>query len=169
MRIAMGLLLAVTIVGPGSASAACPADVAATLGAECPCPADKNNQSWGNHGQYVSCVVRLRNDLRREGCLDAEAKRTIARCAARSTCGKDGAVLCCVYDTSGVCSDLVVDGNPTGTCSNDAEIVCDTNTDCITSTGPKVKRHEENCTLRGGTVVGTGSVCAGCPAIPPAP
>ena len=170
MRILIGVLLGALLVGTGTASAECPTDVAATLGAECPCPADNNGASWGNHGQYVSCVVRLRNDLRREGCLDAEAKRTIARCAARSTCGKDGAVLCCVYDTSGVCSDLLPgDGTAAGTCSNDAEIVCDTNTDCITSTGPKVKRHEETCTLHGGTVVGTGSVCAGCPAVPPAP
>ena len=163
MRTLMGVLFVTLLVAPGTGSAACPDDVAAAIGAACPCSADKNGQSWANHGRYVSCVVRFRNDLRRDGCLDAEAKRTIARCAARSTCGKDGAVLCCVYDTSGVC-DLTV-----GFCSNDAAIACLTNTDCITSTGPKVKRHEETCTLHGGTVVGTGSVCSGCPAVPPAP
>jgi hypothetical protein len=70
----------------------------------------------------VKCVVHLRNDLRKAGCLDAAAKRTIASCAARSTCGKEGAVLCCVYDTSGTCSDTVADGVPAGVCSNDATI-----------------------------------------------
>jgi len=148
----------------------CPSDIEATIAAACPCGADGNGQGWLNHGKYVSCVVRLRNDLRRQGCLDAQTQRTIARCAARSTCGKEGAVLCCTYDTTGVCSDaLPGDGTAAGTCSNDDAIACDTSTDCVTVKGPKVKRHEETCTARGGTVVGTGSVCAGCPALPPAP
>ncbi len=77
----------------------CPPDVGAALAAQCPCDSSGPGQSWKNHGQYVSCVVRFRNDLRKAGCLDDTAKRTIARCAARSTCGKAGAVLCCNYDT----------------------------------------------------------------------
>jgi hypothetical protein len=32
-----------------------------------------------------------------------------------------------------------------------------------------VKRHALNCTERGGVVVGTGSVCSGCPVLPPTP
>jgi hypothetical protein len=118
----------------------------------------------------VSCVVRYRNDLRKAGCLDDIAKRTIAKCAARSTCGKEGAVLCCVYDTSGTCSDLAPgDGTQAGVCSNDAAKICDTAIDCITATGPKVSRHLENCTDKGGTPVGGGSVCSACPIPPPAP
>lgn len=151
------------------AQSQCPDDPEAAVAAACPCGADGNGQAWGNHGKYVSCVVRFRNDLRRQGCLDAQTQRLIARCAARSTCGKEGAVLCCWYDTSGVCSDTLPNGVKEGTCSNDTAIACDTSTDCITSRGPKVKRHEETCTLKGGTVVGTGSVCSGCPALPPAP
>ena len=149
------------------AQPACPEDPEATIAAACPCEADGNGQGWLNHGKYVSCVVRLRNDLRRQGCLDSQTQRTIARCAARSTCGKTDAVLCCVYDTTGVCSDTVPNGIADGTCSNDATIACDTSTDCITASGPKVKRHALNCTERGGVVVGTGSVCSGCPALPP--
>ena len=144
-------------------AADCPTDVEAAVAAACPCADDGHGQPWPNHGQYVSCVVRFRNDLRRDGCLDSQTQKLIARCAARSTCGKEGAVLCCTYDTSGTC-DLV-----SGKCTNDDEITCLTNTDCITVKGPKVKRHEINCTGRGGTVVGTGSVCSGCPAVPPAP
>jgi hypothetical protein len=164
--LALGLL----ILSGSAAAQPCPDDPEATIAAACPCGADGQGQAWLNHGKYVSCVVRLRNDLRRQGCLDSQTQRLIARCAARSTCGKEGAVLCCTYDTSGVCSDATP-GNlvAEGTCSNDTDIACDTNTDCVTVKGPKVKRHAESCTLRGGTVVGTGSVCAGCPALPPAP
>jgi hypothetical protein len=152
------------------AQPACPEDVEETIAAACPCAADGQGKGWLNHGKYVSCVVRLRNDLRRQGCLDSQTQRLIARCASRSTCGKEGAVLCCTYDTSGVCSDPAPgDLTAAGTCSNDVGIACDTNADCVTVKGPKVKRHAETCTLRGGTVVGTGSVCAGCPALPPAP
>ena len=74
---------------PGS----CPADVGAALAERCPCDGQKN------HGQYVSCVVHFRNGLRKAGCLTAEDRRTIARCAARSTCGKPDAVLCCTSVT----------------------------------------------------------------------
>src|SRR5436853_7847840 len=84
----------------------CPTDVGACLAESCSCAADHGGHSWKNHGQYVKCVVHLRNDLRKAGCLDSAAKRTIASCAARSTCGKEGAVLCCVYDTSATCRDL---------------------------------------------------------------
>src|SRR5690349_6164920 len=106
----------------------CPADPAADIAAACPCDADGNGQTWTNHGKYVSSIVRHRNTRRQQGCLDAQTQKLIARCAARSTCGKDGAVLCCIYDTSGTCG-------ANGTCSNDATIACLTSTDCITSTG----------------------------------
>ena len=148
----------------------CPEDVAAELAGECPCGADKGGQAWKNHGQYVKCVAHVRNQLRKDGCLTPEAKRTIQSCAARSTCGKEGAVLCCTYDTSATCSDA----NPgdtvaEGVCSSDGTTPCDTATDCITVVkGPKVVRGgEEACVARGGTPVGTGSVCGGCPLPPP--
>jgi len=178
MRTLIGLLGALLLANPWPALAKppqvgggdCPADVAAALATACPCDADVQGAPWKNHGKYVSCVVRYRNDLRRQGCLDATAKRTIARCAARSTCGKEGAVLCCVYDTSGTCDDpLPDDGTPAGVCSNDAEVACDNNTACITATGPRLSRHAQRCTDGGGTVVGGGSVCSACPIPLPAP
>lgn len=147
----------------------CPEDVGAAVAAACPCDADGNGAAWRNHGKYVSCVVRYRNGLRRQGCLDLAARRTIARCAARSTCGKADAVLCCYYDSSATCSD-VNPGNATaeGVCSHDATVACDTSLDCVTVRGPKVARDADACTARGGTAVGGGSVCSGCPA-PTAP
>lgn len=169
----MVLLLGAVVafhVGTGAARAqSCPDDVGATLAAACPCDADGQGRAWKNHGQYVKCVVQLRNRLRKAGCLDAMAKRTIASCAARSTCGKEGAVLCCVYDTSATCSDPIVDGVAAGTCSDDGS-ACDSSTDCIrVVSGPKLKRQTETCTDRGGTAVGGGSVCGGCPLPPPVP
>jgi len=173
MRRILGLLSVVLLASTSAAFATppqagdCPPDVGAALAATCPCDGGPG-QPWKNHGTYVSCVVRYRNDLRKAGCLDDTAKRTIATCAARSTCGKEGAVLCCVYDTSGTCT--VADGAATGICSNDATKACDTATDCITATGPRVSRHPEGCTDNGGTiVVGGGSVCSACPILPPAP
>jgi hypothetical protein len=167
---ALAMLLAVAGVASAQGANGCPEDAGAALAAACPCGGDAAGSPWKNHGQYVSCVVRFRNDLRKRGCLDTATQRTIARCAARSTCGKEGAVLCCVYDTSGTCDDaLPGDGTAAGVCSNDAATICDTDTDCITARGPKLKRREETCTNRGGTVVGTGSVCSGCPIPPPAP
>lgn len=168
------LLGALLVAAPERAAAQagdeCPDDVGAAIAAACPCDADQGGRAWKNHGKYVSCVVRFRNDLRRAGCLDAQAKREIARCAARSTCGKEGAVLCCTYDTSGTCDDAGPgDGTAAGVCSNGAGAACDTDADCISAEGPKVHRRGDTCTARGGTIVGTGSVCGGCPLPPPMP
>jgi hypothetical protein len=148
----------------------CPADVGAALAAACPCAADADGVPWKNHGKYVSCVVRYRNELRKNDCIDADQKRTIASCAARSTCGKEGAVLCCVYDASATCSDATPgDATAAGVCSNDDTVACDTSGDCATAKGPKVAKDADRCTAKDGTVVGEGSVCSGCPIPPPAP
>jgi len=102
---------------------------------------------WRNHGQYVSCVVHLRNALRKGGCLTADARRTLARCAARSSCGKGTAVLCCTTET--------------GTCSNAAEMACDSNADCTEARG-RIASDEAACMASGGVSMGAGSVCDSC-------
>jgi hypothetical protein len=148
-----------------AARAVCPDDPAAAIAATCPCEGQGNgngNGGWKNHGKYQSCVVRFRNDLRREGCLTADTQRTIARCAARSTCGKEGAVVCCHVTGTGTCTGATA--TTPGTCSNDATESCMTDADCTTLSVPRIKRHAENCTEPGGYVSGTGSVCAGCAA-----
>ena len=69
----------------------CPPDVVAAVDAACPCAGN-----WKTHGAYVSCVGHERNALRKAGCLTAGVpKKSLVRCAARSTCGKPGAVVCC--------------------------------------------------------------------------
>lgn len=137
----------------------CPTDVATAIATECPCSVA------GNHGQYVRCVVHFRNALRKSGCLTDDERRTIARCAARSTCGKD-TTLCCHYDV-GTCSDpLPGDMVKAGTCSNQPTVACDVDGDCTTSTSAIVG-DATKCTTDGGVVVdGGGSVCAPCPPPP---
>ena len=136
---------------PGS----CPSDVGAALAARCPCDGQKN------HGQYMSCVVHFRNFLRKAGCLSVEERRSIARCAARSTCGKLDAVLCCT-STTGTCSDPTPgDGTKAGVCSNDRALACDTAADC-TETKAGLAHDDATCTQGGGTPAGQGSVCVAC-------
>jgi hypothetical protein len=69
----------------------CPPDVVAAVDAACPCAG-----TWKNHGAYVSCVAHERNALKKAGCLNVGVpKKGMVRCAARSTCGKLDAVVCC--------------------------------------------------------------------------
>jgi hypothetical protein len=118
-------------------------------------------QPWKNHGQFVSCTVRFRNDLRKAGCLSADQKRTIARCAAKSSCGKTDTALCCMANV-GTCMGDPMPGDTlaVGTCSNDALVVCDVDVDCTKLTGTLTK-DPAGCEAAGGTV-GTGSICSGC-------
>src|SRR5213594_3164886 len=78
----------------------CP-DEEAAVGERCPCDGQTN------HGQYVKCVVRYGNALRKAGCSWGTALRLI-HCAALSTCGKPGGVVCCTTSAgtcdAGVCS-----------------------------------------------------------------
>ena len=171
MRTFLSMMMLVFLGVPAAALADCPPDIGAALAAQCPCGADSHGQAWKNHGQYVKCVVQFRNQLRHQGCLDKAAQRTIASCAARSTCGKDGFVLCCFYDFSNTCvagsCDTTVTNAP-ACCSNDNTAACSVDSDCITATGPKISHSDTNCTGRGGFDVGTGSACSACPIPPPA-
>ncbi len=178
MRRATALLVIVGCLALSSSAEAkgrpapmpCPTDVAAAVAAMCPCAGkmlpDTSVQPWRNHGQYVSCVVHYRNALRKAGCFtDDSVRRTLARCAARSTCGKD-TVLCCHYDL-GTCNDpMPGDTVAAGTCGNDPTVACDTSADCTKSTA-RIAHDADACTVDGGVVVvGGGSVCAPCPPPP---
>jgi len=133
----------------------CPTDVAAAVAQACPC--DGGAQPWKNHGKYVSCVVRTRNALRKGGCLTPDVRRRMARCAARSTCGKAGAVVCCPVQP-GTCSDPTPDGVKAGLCANDPAVPCDMDADCAKRPG-HVTRDEASCVAGGGVSDGPGSVC----------
>jgi hypothetical protein len=105
----------------------------------------------GNHGKYVSCVAHTVNALKQCGVLAPKCKGKVTRCAARSTCGKEGFLTCtptCVTDVS------------TGamTCSDDPSTTCTTDADCG-------KCHIKNGACPDGTTAGTGSCCAACAAL----
>jgi len=123
--------------------------VAADIDAACPC------DTASNHGKHQSCVVHLRNQLRKEGCPTAR----IASCSARSTCGKAGRVLCCTVTSTGTCTGAT--STTAGTCSNSGAS-CATDADCTVLSGPHISRDATACTDRGGFSSGTGSVCDGC-------
>src|SRR5262249_30638562 len=91
--LALGLVLAST----GIASAKkCTDDAAvaaarAAIETDCPCA------DFTNHGQYVSCVTAALKGLD----LPNECRGVVTSCAAKSTCGKSGAVTCCRIDKRG--------------------------------------------------------------------
>jgi hypothetical protein len=54
-----------------------------------------------DHGQYVRCVAQVANQAARAGQLPRSCRGAVARCAAHSTCGRQGAVACCRTDEKG--------------------------------------------------------------------
>jgi len=139
------LAIPATLIAKGKPQpVTCPPDAVAAIEAMCPCVG-----TWKNHGQYVRCVVHARNMFRRGGCLTADQRTGLARCAARSTCGKPDAVVCCPV-APGTCTN--------GTCANNSAVSCHVDTDCATRPG-HVTRDAATCDSNGGTSDGAGSVC----------
>jgi len=98
-----------------------------------------------NHGQFVSCVAHA---VKAAG-VPTNCKGKVVRCAARSTCGKEGFSTCTpTCDTT------------TGFCVDDPTMACTTNTDC----GRCHLRPSGTCPPN--TTEGSGSCCATC--APPA-
>jgi hypothetical protein len=94
-----------------------------------------------NHGQFVSCVAHA---VKASG-IPTNCKGKVTRCAARSTCGKEGFSTCTpTCDTT------------TGTCVNDPTVTCTTNSDC----GRCHTRPSGTCPA--GTTEGSGSCCPTC-------
>ncbi len=150
-----------------AATVTCTSDadcVAAAVTAACPCDGQTNAagqaMAWKNHGQYTSCVSRARNALRKQGCLTPQAQGKIQSCAARSTCGKTGFVVCCRVTSAGTCTGASP-GVP-GTCSNDPTMSCNADPDC-TVLGRTTIAKASACTGNR-YPSGTGSACSACEA-----
>ena len=137
------------VILPGGA---CPTDAGAALAECCPCAGNKN------HGSYVSCVAHAVNALRSAGCLDKDARRSIKRCAARSTCGKPEGFVTCCKTTAGVCMEGFCEEGSTGS-------ECMVDADCPGTTKCSIKRDASTCQAQGG-VPGEGSCCNACSATP---
>ncbi len=54
----------------------------------CPCSGPPEGGTWGGHGEYVSCVARVTNDLRKAGVITGQEKGQLQAQAAQSDCGK---------------------------------------------------------------------------------
>jgi hypothetical protein len=134
---------------PGGAGT-CPASAGAAVAQCCPC----GHAQFSNHGQYVRCVAQATNALRRAGCVDASANRTLKSCAARSTCNKPaGFVTCCLSLPTECVGSVCERSDPPQTCTTSAE--------CAPRTRCTLKSDTALCTAAGGTS-GTGSCCAAC-------
>jgi len=120
--------------------------VQAAIAQQCSC------ETATNHGRYVSCVAHVVKALSHQGLVPTNCKGKVTRCAARSTCGKEGFVTCLIpTDTC----DLT-----TGFCVEDPTIACLTDVDCGAKC--KVKSSAEGCEARGGVVSTASSCCASC-------
>jgi hypothetical protein len=116
----------------------------AAIAAACPC------DDAENHGAYVSCVADAA-----EGLVSEECRGAVVRCAARSACGKEGAVAC-LRPKRGPCN------RATGTCRRDPSVSCESSRDCVGGSKCSIKRSAEKCTDRGGVVSSSDSCCAPC-------
>ena len=84
----------------------------------------------------------------------ARAKKSLKRCAARSTCGKPAGFVTCCRSKPGLCLD--------GTClGTEPPLVCMTDLECPALSHCSVKRDADTCLASGGTP-GTGSCCGAC-------
>jgi hypothetical protein len=140
---------------------ACPADVAAAVDAACPCDgkllSDGSLGDWRSHGRYVSCVAHFRNRLRKAGCLTDDERRSVTSCAARSTCGSQTVIICCLTDP-GAC--VIGADDASGTCAGDPSLACDVDEDCDV-VHARLTRDDGTCDTLGGDT-SDGSVCTAC-------
>src|SRR2546427_10333954 len=132
--------------GPGSRGpAACEAArcmVQSAVDESCPCDAA------ANHGSYLKCVARALGQLAAQAAVPHPCVGRIMRCAARSTCGKPGAVTCQTAEST--CD------APNGTCTNAPSVSCTADSDCGTECS--IASSADSCQTAGGTV-GTGTTC----------
>jgi hypothetical protein len=97
----MSRILSVVIAGVAfaltpvafAAGSSCSAALEATT-AVCACAADQENVPWASHGRYLGCVKAATSRLVNTRAMTAACKTVVGRCAARSVCGRTGAVTC---------------------------------------------------------------------------
>jgi hypothetical protein len=80
---------------PAGVDAIAIADARAAIDAACDC------QTAETHGRYVKCASNVLLGRIQALQLNPACKGTVQRCAAKSTCGKPGAVMCCRTNSKG--------------------------------------------------------------------
>lgn len=165
MRYVRSVLVGVTLVFVASLSLAQVDCEAARCAAQAAIDQNCSCATAGNHGRYVSCVSRQIKRLVAEGTVPTNCKGKIARCAARSICGKPGFTTCQIptYGTCDLTSALCTEGTSQlvdGTCAAD--------TDCLVGTRCKISSSPERCAARGGAPGSSPTCCSDC-VVSPAP
>src|SRR5437764_197955 len=88
--------LGLAVAGPGFPSCGDrPGDAQAVADARAAAAAECDYATASSHTGYVDCVARVANAAVRAGRLRAQCRLAVVHCAARSTCGRPGAVTCC--------------------------------------------------------------------------
>ena len=99
------LLTTVALLAPPARAASCSSDTIRSareaIAANCNCAAFDGTPGKG-HGPYVSCVAHALSALVKAHSLDPSCRGAVQACAAHSTCGKPGAVTCCITIKAGV-------------------------------------------------------------------
>jgi hypothetical protein len=112
MRLAP-VLLALWAASAAPAFAACgddPGDAAAVADARADVAGTCDCAGASGHGRYVRCAVGVARGRVGDGRLRAACRRAVFQCAARSTCGRPGAVACCLTRSSGDTQCRIVPG-----------------------------------------------------------
>lgn len=102
VRLALTALLALPIAS--TAGAACgdqPGDAGAVAMARALAATRCDCATAPSHGQHVRCVGAVAREALRARTLPERCVAQVVRCAARSTCGRPGAVTCCRTDAAG--------------------------------------------------------------------
>jgi len=128
------------------------------LTTECPC------SEATNHGQHVSCVAHVVNELAKNESIPQNCTGKLKRCAARSVCGKqERGFVTCQFVEYGTC--LPGDTLTGPVCEHDGS-TCATNTDCVVSSKCRIKSSGERCEASGGAVNEAPTCCSNCTEAP---
>jgi len=110
---------------PAGADAADIAAARAAIAANCDCAGAPT------HGAYVSCAAgQAQTTLVNKSC-----QGKVVRCAARSTCGKPGFVVCCRADAAGMLKCSTKSGCDHCMPPDGGSACCSTETSCCGATG----------------------------------
>jgi hypothetical protein len=123
--------------------------------AECSC------SEAANHGRYVKCVGKIIRQLTSEHPEFKNCRGKLVRCAARSTCGKEGFVTCTKVKL-GTCDTIG------GYCMDEGltDVPCISDDQCVLSSRCSTKRSAEICEARGGIVGDSATCCSNCVVTP---
>lgn len=149
---------------PAGADAGAIAAARTAVAAQCDCDAAPN------HGAYVACSRQVLAARVAAAQLPASCRGAVQRCAARSTCGRAGAVTCCRTNRHGVTSGTIKNSAAACTapkggaaCTGDYASLCDAcdASGCASRCGNGEVEAGEQC-----EPPGTASCDAACQRIP---